>query len=105
MTLMRIIPATNPPTWAMYATPLVCSVRAMAPTPLTNWMRIHRPSITKAGTATMPPRVKTRTLLRGKSRMYAPRTPLIAPEAPTVGTPECGADMMWAKAAATPHTR
>ena len=92
------MPATNPPTWAMNATPPpVCSVCAIDPTPLTNWMRIHSPSMTMAGTATIPPRDRTRTRLRGKRIMYPPSTPLIAPDAPTVGTPECEEKAMCAR--------
>jgi hypothetical protein len=77
----------------------------MAPAWLTSWIRIHRPSITKAGTAMMPPRVMTRTRLRGKRRMYPPSTPLMAPDAPTLGTLEPELNAMWAKPAARPQTR
>ena len=71
--------------WAMYATPPVSSVPAMDPNPLTNCIRIHRPSITIAGTARDSARRHHAHAVLGKSSRYPPSMPLIAPEAPTVG--------------------
>jgi hypothetical protein len=48
-------------------------------------------------------RVSTRE--RGYSTKYAPITPAMAPEAPTIGTSESGAAAVCASAAPTPLSR
>jgi hypothetical protein len=56
------------------------------PSPFTTWKRNHTPTTTTAGTFAIIRRSRTRTLRRGKSMRYAPRTPEIAPDAPRLGT-------------------
>ena len=50
------------------------------------------------------PRV-VNTLTRGNNTRYAPITPLIAPDAPTMGMMDWVSAMTCASAAATPHSR
>ena len=47
----------------------------------------------------------TNTRTCGKSTTYAPITPLIAPDAPTIGTAEAGLRTTCVRAAATPVSR
>ena len=47
----------------------------------------------------------TLTRTRGYSIRYAPSTPEMAPEAPTMGTGDAGSMATWVAAAARPHTK
>jgi len=52
-----------------------------------------------------PRKISVWTRTRGYSRRYAPNTPLIAPDAPTIGMADDGLITTWVAAAATPHNR
>src|SRR5439155_3588193 len=77
--------------------------------PISSWSTNQYPSITYAGSTTVvmkkPSVSSVCTRTRGYRRMYAPMTPLIAPEAPTIGATECGWMNTCAAAAATPQIR
>jgi hypothetical protein len=86
-------PATNPPTWAIHATP---EAELVATIPLNIWITIHPPSSTTADR-----QMKAQNILKnmnariqalGWRSKYAPRVPATAPLAPTMGIVEPGAN-------------
>ena len=63
------------------------------------------PMATMAGTGIGKRNRKTVTRFVGNMTRYAPRTPEIAPDAPSVGMTESVSIRIWAKLAITPATR
>lgn len=82
-------PSKKPPTCAHQATPPVFKA-PMELMPLKKFIKNHRPMNTAAGMRAvknmMSRGIKVRILARGKKTMYAPKTPEIAPLAPSEGT-------------------
>ena len=98
-------PATNPPTWAMNATPPVSAAVVIEPILLKSCRMNQNPITIRAGTGITRAPCNTLTLMRGNSKMYAPSTPAIAPEAPRLGMLEAEVIANWAAIAARPESR
>ena len=94
---------------AKYATPPPAptvsgpSDETPANTCITNQKPISTNAGSGSGTRIRP--MMTRTVARGKSTMYAPMTPEIAPLAPIAGVTESAFSTPWASAARTPASR
>ena len=67
-----------------------------------NWRTAHIPIATMAGTQSGKRNRMTSTRFVGNITRYAPRTPEIAPDAPSVGITESGSTRICAKLAITP---
>ena len=82
----KTIPETNPPICAQKATPPAPPPKK----PPSNCNKNQYPSIKKAGTTIRvkkkPKKISICTGADGNNIAYAPMTPPIAPEAPTMGT-------------------
>ena len=89
--LINASPATNPPIWAKKAIP-PCAVYDKEMNPLNICRTIHNPRTTKAGNRTIRNTTGTiaSTFAFGNIRMYEPRIPEIAPDAPICGMVDCG---------------
>src|SRR3984893_7812264 len=91
---IRTSPATKPPTWAHHATPPLDEGKNSSTEPWNSWssnhstMKINAGTSKKSGMNTIGTTTTTRA--RGNSPMKHPRTPAIAPEAPSAGTVEVG---------------
>lgn len=82
----------KPPICAQKAIPPVSSLTGKVDTPLINWMMNHMKIKIAAGMCINCIKKKIGTNVRildlGKKVIYAPRTPDIAPLAPTIGMAE-----------------
>src|SRR3954452_658616 len=103
------IPAMNPPMCAHQATPPAPSGMLSEATPERSCMPNQNKRYRTAGICTIHGKMKmgmnVTTRLRGKETRYAPSTPAIAPEAPTVGMVDSGESATWQSAAPRPHSR
>jgi hypothetical protein len=86
----------------MYATPVSPDTE---PTLENNCPRNQMPIQMNAGIGMMKKKTQVKIGARGNMSMYAPKTPAIAPDAPTSGTAEPGKTNDCAYAAATPHNK
>src|SRR6185503_19618478 len=103
-----MIPDMKPPTCAHQATPPTSPGLPSERVPLKICASTQNPRKVTAGSSKKngKNRIGTSTIMRakGKRKKYAPITPAIAPEAPTVGTVELGLVNQCTTPAASPHS-
>ena len=91
-------PNTKPPTWAIQATPEFGAVK--------NWKTNQKPSshlaVMSRNMKKKPKKSSDRMRTFGNITRYAPMTPAMAPDAPTIGTVLLGCTTTWANVAARP---
>src|SRR4029077_1854789 len=102
-------PAVNPPTCAHHAMPPTWLGLANANVPLNNCSKNHIAKYNIAGSSKKNGTNSTGNITTsravGNSNKYAPNTPAIAPEAPTVGTVASGWVRICVVAATIPQIR
>ena len=100
------MPAIKPPICANHATPPVV-LKPKLPRPFVSWLKNQNPNTINAGILKVVKKIiikaKTCTLAFGNRIIYIPKTPAIAPEAPTIGMVEPGLINSCDIVAATPH--